>query len=320
MSKKIIKSNLEELAKKIIELKENFQVNALNGLLDLKWNIGKELLVSRVTQETYRFLGNKTGIHYRELQRDVKFYEKYPNKDYPQLAWRKFANQLLIESPQENIFEPKLFNIWYFQERDPNLGKEHPGNIPGQIVENLLYYFTQENDLVVDPLGGGGSTLDACKKHNRRCLIYDLQPRRDDIKQHDITIGFPNEAKNCDLIFLDPPYWSQKKGEYTNLNSDLSNMSLDEFYNTMKKLAQNCQRTIKQNGYVALIIGASQKKNEFIDWGFKCYQIFEKYFNFVNRINIPYSTQQYPAYRIQQVKDNKQMLNLYRDLIIWQKL
>jgi len=43
---------------------------------------------------------------------------------------------------------PRLYNVWYFMRRDPRLGLETPGNIPGQIAMNVLYYFTNQGDLV----------------------------------------------------------------------------------------------------------------------------------------------------------------------------
>jgi len=34
------------------------------------------------------------------------------------------------------------------------------GAIPGQIVENVLYYYTEPFQVVVDPMAGGGTTID----------------------------------------------------------------------------------------------------------------------------------------------------------------
>ncbi|GAI37493.1 unnamed protein product, partial [marine sediment metagenome] len=52
--------------------------------------------------------------------------------------------------------EPKLYNVWNFLDRDPRLGQEWGGNVPGQIAMNVLYYHTDRDDLVVDPMAGGG--------------------------------------------------------------------------------------------------------------------------------------------------------------------
>lgn len=91
-------------------------------------------------------------------------------------------------------------------ERDQRLGIKHPGNIPGQFVMNMVHYFTDIGDMVVDPMAGGGSTMDACLVMGRECLSYDLSPTRYEIIQHDLSDGFPQTNKKISLIFLDPPY------------------------------------------------------------------------------------------------------------------
>lgn len=67
----------------------------------------------------------------------------------------------------------KLTTFWNFASCDPRFGFTFPGRIPGQIVLNLLHYFTEPGDRVVDPFGGSGTTLDVCRHMNRRCLIYE---------------------------------------------------------------------------------------------------------------------------------------------------
>ena len=44
--------------------------------------------------------------------------------------------------------------FWYFSHCDPRFGVKYPGRIPGQIPANLIHYFTQPNDLVVDLMAG----------------------------------------------------------------------------------------------------------------------------------------------------------------------
>jgi DNA modification methylase len=75
----------------------------------------------------------------------------------------------------------------------------------------LLSISTEPFDFVVDPMAGGGTTLDVCKAMSRRCRCYDIKPVRDEIQQYDITTGFPAECRGCDLVFLDPTYWRQTR-------------------------------------------------------------------------------------------------------------
>jgi len=44
-----------------------------------------------------------------------------------------------------------------------------PGRIPAQSVAHALFYFTQEGELVFDPMAGGGVVPDTCLAFNRKC-------------------------------------------------------------------------------------------------------------------------------------------------------
>ena len=108
-------------------------------------------------------------------------------------------------------FRPTPYDVWSFR-HDRAFGIPHPGAIPPAIVAHTLHYFTLPDALVVDPMAGGGTTLDVCQSMGRRCLAYDLHPARPEIRLHDIRHGFPAEAAGCDLIFCDPPYHTMLGG------------------------------------------------------------------------------------------------------------
>ena len=91
-------------------------------------------------------------------------------------------------------FEPRVYNSWSFGMNDPRFGVPYPGRIPGQIVQNFVYYYTDPGQVVVDPMAGGGTTVDVCHFMGRRCLAYDMDPQRPDISQHNISEGFPEES------------------------------------------------------------------------------------------------------------------------------
>ncbi len=50
----------------------------------------------------------------------------------------------------------------------------HPAPFPVSLPERLIHLFTYENDLVVDPFVGSGSTMVAAKRTGRRYVGYDL--------------------------------------------------------------------------------------------------------------------------------------------------
>ena len=50
----------------------------------------------------------------------------------------------------------------------------HPTQKPVRMLGDILKDFTKENDNVLDVFGGSGSTLIACEKLNRKCLMMEL--------------------------------------------------------------------------------------------------------------------------------------------------
>jgi len=234
----------------------------------------------------------------------------------------------MAELPKMKIprdFEPKLFNIWNYAKIENTI--KHAGNIPQDIVEQLIYYYTEPLDVIFDPFGGGGVTIEACKRWSRRYYVSDIEPTETakalNMRKHDITTGLPDDLPKPQLVFLDPPYWTQNQGEYTSNENDLSNMSLDRFYNVFDVMCNQMKAKMKDGGIITLIIGGTQWPNEdkhLEDHAIDIYNIFKKYFKFEQRIIVPYSTQQYNGNQVDIAKREKLILNLYRDLIIFRKI
>ena len=225
---------------------------------------------------------------------------------------------------------PRLYNVWNFAKRDPRLGYEFPGNIPGQIAMNVLYYYTRQGDLVVDPMAGGGSSIDACLVMGRRCRAYDIVKEwehkgvkysRKDMIVRDLWNGFTDEAKGCDLIFLDPPYWRLQRGFYA--IESVSENPLDEWRGLMRKVASDSYLTLKEGGHVGLVIEAfldEKVTGEFLDLPFECLGWFKDAgFKQIQRVSIPMMSQIKSVQDVEYAKKKKIMLDLNRDLIIFKK-
>ena len=131
-------------------------------------------------------------------------------------------------------YPPTPWDVWKFI-RDKKYGLEYPGSIPAGIVFNTLYFYTEQGDTIVDPMAGGGVVGDVCSVTKRECLMFDIQPCRDDITAHDLNDGFP--AENADLIFLDAPYYKKNEKEYG--ENSISALDREPYLDFFVKLARD---------------------------------------------------------------------------------
>jgi len=222
-------------------------------------------------------------------------------------------------------FVPQLYNIWSFAKN--NNDNDHFGNMPRDIVENLLYYYTEPFDVVFDPFGGGGTTLDVCRDWYRRYFVSDIMPteiaQQKGVKQHDITTGQPEGLPKPKFVFLDPPYWKQAEKRYTELDNDFGNMTLPDFYTCFEVLFKQVYGKLVENGYMAFIIQNTQWKNEdkrTEPHSHKLWNIAESMgFHFENIIHVPYSTEQYNAQQVNYSKEHKLLLELNREIVVFKK-
>jgi len=57
-----------------------------------------------------------------------------------------------------------------------NQKRLHPTQKPVIVMEQIINHTTEENDIVLDPFSGSGSTLLACNNKNRLCLAMEIDP------------------------------------------------------------------------------------------------------------------------------------------------
>lgn len=210
-------------------------------------------------------------------------------------------------------------DVWNFSECDDRFGlKDFDGRIPGQIVQNVLYYYTEPGAFVIDPMAGGGTTLDVCQKCDevrRECLAFDVEPLRPDIDKADAREPWPIN-RDADLVFIDPPYWSQMEKAYGGMASE----PLDEFLARMALILQRTKEKLKENGTLALLIAPMAIKTDYIDLPFILYEE-AKGLGFIlkRRIHVAIGSQQVGPAITKHCKDTRTMVALARDLLIMQR-
>jgi len=217
-------------------------------------------------------------------------------------------------------FDPPLYNVW--KQQTKTLGSDHFGNSEVRWVDNLLYLYTEPFDIVVDPFAGGGSTADICKRRFRRYWVSDrrIEPELEGkIRLHDMTDGLPSVPrwKDVKLVYLDPPYWKQAEGQYGDDPTDLANMTLDEFNETLSGVINGFAKKLSGT-YIALLIQPTQWKapdRRFVDHVGDMLRAVKSPVDM--RVSCPYESQQCTAQMVEWAKENRRILVLSREMVIW---
>lgn len=212
------------------------------------------------------------------------------------------------------------FDVWNFNKADNE--SSYFGRMPSQVVENLLWFFTKPGDIVVDLFAGSGTTIDVCKAMGRRVWASDIKPSTPTlpIHKHDVAAGWPKDAPSkADLIILDPPYWQQAKGRYSDSPNDLGNMTLDDFNAAWTKIVTHCAKHLSAGGRIAYIISPSTVDDDttVVDHATDMLDACRKNgLSIERRIIVPYQTQQATGQAVEWARSHKRMLKLYRDLVV----
>jgi transcriptional regulator with XRE-family HTH domain len=227
-------------------------------------------------------------------------------------------------------FEIPIYNVWKQQNKTNKV--DHFGNSEPRWVENLLWLYTNPAGIVVDPFAGSGSTIDVCKKRGRRYFVSDRKPiveREHEIRRHDLidadgAVQMPSVPrwKDVDLVYLDPPYWRQAEGQYSDDPSDLGNMPIEQFNAALAGVINGFAKKLK-NGrprYIALIIQPTQWKSsenkDFVDHIGDMLRAVKLPVHM--RYSVPYESQQCTAQMVEWAKANKRCLVLTREIVVWE--
>ena len=220
-------------------------------------------------------------------------------------------------------FDIPIYNVWKQQTKSE--GSSHFGNSEVRWVDNLLYLYTKPFDVVVDPFAGGGSTIDICKKRMRRYFVSDRKPiveREKEIRKHELKDGplKPPQWKDVKLVYLDPPYWKQAEGQYSQDSEDFANMSIGDFNEALAGVINAFAQKLKEGlpSYIALIIQPTQWKapdRGFVDHVGDMLRLVKLPVDM--RYSVPYESQQCNAQMVTWAQENKRCLVLTREIVVW---
>jgi len=312
MSRDVLIYRLSLLGRSNVEIGETFNLGE-HAIREIRQKFGSEQMA--IVEEYEKGIKTPEDIATYKSMDIATTWAVLLNNNKDKERFTKFGTQKLSNT------QPLDFDVWNFIQRDTRLGKTYAGNIPGQIVMNVLYRYTKQDNLVVDPMAGGGVTLDTCLVMNRKCRAYDKEPVTDEIQKWNVGTGYPDECKNCDLIFLDPPYYKKKEKDYG--EESVSALSREQYLVFFDKLAHDSYLTLRPKGYLAFLMSnyidyKTPEESIFVFDYYKCF--ISAGFTPIIEIQCPLSTEQYTGFQVNQAKALEKILVRSRSLFIFQKI
>lgn len=130
---------------------------------------------------------------FEQLNMVIEYGKRYGfNNYYPIVFIKNYSSQVLKANmkivgateyalvlyreklPKFNNKGKMIFN-WFNWEKDNSYPKIHPTQKPIPLLKRLIEIFTDEGDVVIDPVAGSGSTLRACMETNRSCYGFEIK-------------------------------------------------------------------------------------------------------------------------------------------------
>lgn len=212
------------------------------------------------------------------------------------------------------------FDVWQFHKADDAGAQSYFGALPPQVVENLLWFYTDPGDVVVDLFAGSGTTIEVAKSMGRRVWASDIRGDQYSphlpIHTHDATTGWPTDAPaKAKLVVLDPPYWKQARGRYSSEPNELGEMDLAAFYDSWAKVLKAAKDRAER---VAYIVSPTQDDDgTVVDHATDMLRFaWDEGYTVDRRIIVTYQTQQATGQQVEWARENRRLLKLYRDLVV----
>ena len=206
-----------------------------------------------------------------------------------------------------NIMEEiNVDSLWLIPQRDKT-GKHkniYHGKFIPQIPNQLIRRYTKEQDIILEPFAGSGTTLFECENLNRKYIGFDINQKMIDyikdtmgqnlytdkyyiqhcnsLDEKEIDKNIKNaynnlKSNNVQFILMHPPYMDIIK--FTDHKNDLSNINnLKDFLDKFKIICDIFLKYLEINKYFAIVIGDVYKNSEVIPLSFYCMYMIKKNF------------------------------------------
>ena len=201
-----------------------------------------------------------------------------------------------IKNLNPDNFDLECTTVWSFQRRGKwaTHNSKYRGNWAPEVVRNLILRYSNEDDYLLDPMIGGGTTAIECKLLNRNLLALDINPEAVQLTKQLLEFESEfnpkikvelNDSRNLDIlkdesidfILTHPPYVDIIKYSDKKIKEDLSNIhDIDEFCDEIEKVALEFYRVLKTGKYCAILIGDTRRNKMYQPLAYKVMERFLK--------------------------------------------
>lgn len=152
------------------------------------------------------FFNHKGRRHKNKLHLPTDFISKSKLNVYQLIIWNRLSSPNIRKDVllpcTEHIYwltksKPKVFKnnlpkefhseVWSI---NPERNTNHPAPFPQRLVENCILLTTEENDLVLDPYLGSGTTAIVSKKLNRRFIGIEIDKKYMEMTKNLLDINY----------------------------------------------------------------------------------------------------------------------------------
>lgn len=193
-------------------------------------------------------------------------------------------------------FQLECTTVWAFPRRGnwATHNSSWRGNWSPEVVRNLILRYSKEEDILLDPMIGGGTTAIEAKILNRHIICSDINNQALERTQAALNFEVDNDAwqkivqrdarnlskakeESVDFILTHPPYADIIKYSDGQLADDLSNIhDINKFVDEMEKVAKELYRVLKRGKYCAILIGDTRRNKMYQPMAFKVMDRFLK--------------------------------------------
>jgi DNA modification methylase len=155
------------------------------GLKLLAWNIWNKTMAGSVGNQLHMFpvVHEWIFVFGKEPEQINRTWEKKDKSQQPKQKSRRQPDGSLKWSTTGDTSH-KYKCMESVVSVIPELGSiraEHPATFPIKLPAEYIQALTDENEIVIEPFGGSGTTLMACEQLGRKCHIMELEPKYVDV-------------------------------------------------------------------------------------------------------------------------------------------